>query len=102
MKSPFLAVLFLLLIASAGFSAQQQGNLLFDGKSWWEHVRVLADDKMEGRETGSEGLRRAQAYVVEQLQRDGLRAAGTKGFHQPVKIVTRRIVEEKSSQALVR
>ena len=21
----------------------------FDGKSWWEHVKVLADDNMEGR-----------------------------------------------------
>src|SRR5215469_10384590 len=42
----------------------------FDGKSWWEHVKVLADDKMEGRETGSEGLRKAEAYVVEQAKKD--------------------------------
>ena len=25
----------------------------FDGKTWWGYVKVLADDKMEGRETGS-------------------------------------------------
>ena len=39
----------------------------FNGKSWWKHVKVLADDKVERRETGSPGERRAQAYVVEQL-----------------------------------
>jgi hypothetical protein len=50
----------------------------FDGKSWWEHVKVLADDNMEGRETGSEGLRKAEAYIVAQLKKDGLQGAGSK------------------------
>jgi len=90
------------LLLAGGRAAPQQSALLFDGKTWWEHVRVLADDKMEGRDTGSEGLRRAQAYVVEQLEKDGLRPAGTKGFYQPVRFVTRRIVEQDSSLALVR
>ena len=40
----------------------------FDGKSWWDYVKVLAADNMEGRETGSEGLRKAAAYIVEQLK----------------------------------
>ena len=47
--------------------AQQPPARHFDGNSWWEHVKFLADDKLEGRETGSEGLRKAEAYVVEQL-----------------------------------
>ena len=91
-----------LISITAALFAQQQSASLFDGKSWWEHVRVLADDRMEGRDTGSEGLRRAQAYVVEQLEKDGLRPAGVKGFYQPVKFETRRVVEEKSSLALER
>jgi Zn-dependent M28 family amino/carboxypeptidase len=74
----------------------------FDGKTWWEHVKVLADDSMEGRETGSEGLRKAEAYVVKQLTGNGLQPAGTKGFYQPVKFVSRQIVESGSSAALVR
>ena len=53
----------------------------FDGKSWWEYVKVLASDDMEGRETGSEGLRKASAFVVEQLKKSGLEPAGTKGFY---------------------
>jgi len=101
MSGKYLLAAAVLLLAT-GLSAQQQSALLFDGQSWWAHVRVLADDKMEGRETGSEGLRRAQAYVVEQLEKDGLRPAGAKGFYQPVKFITRRIVEADSSLALIR
>ncbi len=74
----------------------------FDGKTWWKHVQVLADDGMEGRETGSPGLRKAQAYIVEQLTRAGLRPAGASGFYQPVKLVQRQIDEANSSAALVR
>jgi Zn-dependent M28 family amino/carboxypeptidase len=74
----------------------------FDGKSWWDYVKVLADDSMEGRETGSEGLRKAQAYIVEQLKSDGLQPAGSNGFYQPVKLISRQIDESASSLALVR
>ena len=74
----------------------------FDGKSWWDYVKVLAADDMEGRETGSEGLRKAAAYIVEQLKADGLEPAGVSGFYQPVKLVSRQIDESASSLALVR
>ena len=73
----------------------------FDGKSWWDYVKVLAADDMEGRETGSEGLRKAAAYIVEQLKADGLEPAGVNGFYQPVKLVSRQIDESASSLALV-
>src|SRR5262249_4816045 len=74
----------------------------FDGKSWWAQVTVLAGDEMEGRETGSEGLRKAEAYVVEQLTRAGLQPAGVNGFYQSIRFVSREIVEKDSSAALVR
>jgi len=74
----------------------------FDGKTWWKHVQVLADDGMEGRETGSPGLRKAEAYVVDQLTKDGLQPAGSNGFYQPVRFVQREIDESRSSAALVR
>lgn len=74
----------------------------FDGNSWWGYVKVLASDQMEGRETGSEGLRKAAAYVVDQVKADGLEPAGSNGFYQPVKFVSRQIEESGSSLALVR
>ena len=82
--------------------ASAQSAPQFDGQSWWNHVKVLADDKMEGRETGSEGLRKASEYVVQQLTQAGLQPAGTKGFYQPVTFTARQIVEKDSRAALVR
>jgi len=73
----------------------------FDGNSWWAHVKFLANDSLEGRNTGSEGLRKAQAYAVEQFQKAGLEPAGTNGFYQPVKFTQFQVQESKSSLALV-
>ena len=83
-------------------SAQAAPESYFDGASWWDHVKVLADDNMEGRETGSAGLRRAQAYVVEQLKKNGIEPAGADGYYQPVKFVERQVNEKDSFAALVR
>src|ERR1700760_1747298 len=73
-----------------------------DGKSWWEHVKVLADDNMEGRDTGSAGHRRAAQYVADQMKKAGLKPAGTDGYFQPIKFSTRKIDESQSSMSLVR
>ena len=82
--------------------AQNTAVPSFNGQSWWNYVKVLAADDMEGRETGSEGLRKASAYVVDQLKKNGLEPAGTKGYYQPVKFISRQIDESGCSLALVR
>src|ERR1700746_3992560 len=82
--------------------AQQPPESHFDGKTWWNYVKVLADDKMEGRETGSAGLLKAEAYIIEELKKDGLQPAGVNGFYQPINFVSRQVVEKDSSIALVR
>jgi Zn-dependent M28 family amino/carboxypeptidase len=74
----------------------------FDGKTWWDYIKVLAADDMQGRETGSEDLRRAEAYVVSELTQAGLQPAGTDGFYQPVKFHARQVVEKDSSLTLIR
>ena len=74
----------------------------FTGQSWWNHVKYLADDKLEGRDTGSRGERTAQKYAVKQLQKAGAQPAGESGFYQPVKFIKRQIVEKDSSLALIR
>src|SRR5271167_3209492 len=89
-----------LLVAVCAFSAQVAPTH-FDGKTWWDYVKLLADDNMEGRETGSAGLRRAEAYIVDQLKQAGLQPAGTDGYYQPVKFESRQIIEKDSSLALV-
>jgi Zn-dependent M28 family amino/carboxypeptidase len=88
------------LFAGAAVAAQKPAKLLFDGETWWDHVKVIADDSMEGRETGSLGLRKAEAYAVEQLKRAGLEPAGTDGFYQNIQFVQRQI-DEKNSYAFL-
>ena len=89
--------LFLLFVVIATVSAQQSLTLHFDGNSWWSVVKFLADDSLQGRETGSEGLRKAQAFAVEQFEKAGLESAGSKGFYQSVRFRQYRIDESKSS-----
>jgi CubicO group peptidase (beta-lactamase class C family) len=69
---------------------------------WWAHVKVLADDRLEGRDTGSAGHRKAAEYVASAFERAGLKPGGVNGYIQPVTFRSRRIVEEKSSLALIR
>jgi Zn-dependent M28 family amino/carboxypeptidase len=97
-------VLLHLLLAFFALPAVPQSatRKTFDGTTWWDHVKVLADDNMEGRDTGSAGLRKAEAYVVEQLKRSGVQPAGNEGYYQPVKFLSRQVVETDSSAALLR
>ena len=69
---------------------------------WWGHVSFLADDRMKGRETGSPEHREAAEYIARHFKEAGLKPAGTHGYFQPVPFRSRKIVEEKSSLALVR
>src|SRR6476660_3613634 len=69
---------------------------------WWSHVEALADDALEGRNTGSPGHKKAAEYVASQFQKAGLEPAGAGGYIQPVGFKTRKIIEQQSSLVLVR
>ncbi|MCA9521958.1 MAG: M28 family peptidase [Myxococcales bacterium] len=47
-------------------------------------VTTLASDEFDGREPGTEGWKKARAYLLEQLAACGLQPAGTDGYQQPV------------------
>ena len=95
----FLVGILMVAVAIRSQQAAQTGH--FDGQSWWEHVKFLADDSLEGRDTGSEGLRKAEAYAVEQFRNAGLEPAGTDGFYQEVRFNQFQIDEGKSSLCLL-
>jgi hypothetical protein len=70
-------------------------------------VYVFADDSMLGREAGTEGSRRANAYIAAELQRLGLQPAGENGtYYQDVPMVQRGVGPQASlvvdGQPLVR
>jgi Zn-dependent M28 family amino/carboxypeptidase len=68
---------------------------------WFAHVEALANDEMRGRETGSPEHRRAAEYVAARFKAAGLAPGGSAGYLQPVRLISRRIVEASSSLALV-
>lgn len=95
-------LLSLTYLLAAAFLCAQDAQSHFDGKTWWDYVKALANDNMQGRETGSSGLRKSEAFVVDQLKKNGLQPAGVNGFYQPVKFVSRQIIEKDCSAALIR
>jgi Zn-dependent M28 family amino/carboxypeptidase len=88
------------LLLILGCTAQAAEH--FDGKTWWDTVKVIADDKFEGRDTGSRGERQAQEYIVAQLKALGVEPAGSNGFYQSVKLRTLNIIEADCQLALIR
>ena len=47
-----------------------------------EDVAVLADDKLEGRQTGTIGEQEAAAFIADRFSDMGIEAKGTDGFYQ--------------------
>jgi Zn-dependent M28 family amino/carboxypeptidase len=60
------------------------------------HIRFLADDLLEGRDTGSRGSRVAGSYVAAQFAAAGLQPAGEAGgFEQRVPLRSAQLLEEE-------
>ena len=77
-------------------SAPAQSRVAGSGAQWWADITVLADDKMEGRQTGSAGYLRAADYVVSRFKAEGLKPAGVDGFLQPV-LFEQQVVDQHAS-----
>src|SRR5579872_6071923 len=89
----------LFLLAAAG--SLLAADFAAEGNRWWAHIQFLADDKLEGRQPGTEGYRQAVDYVQTNFEKMGLKAAGAEGYQQPVKFETRLVEMDQSSLALV-
>ena len=72
------------------------------GDRWWDDVKQLASDDMQGRQTGSEGYRKAVQYVVDEFREVGAEPAGTDGFLQPVQFEALSLIEEQSKVEIAR
>lgn len=74
MKQLF-SLLFLVTLVSCKTEYQPENKIKAD-------VTFLADDKLEGRQTGTEGERAAAKYIAERFEGLGLSPKGTDGFYQ--------------------
>ena len=95
---PIIYAVLVCVVASAQNGADWEAR----GKRWWAHVQFLADDRLEGRDTGSGGFKKAVDYVADQFAKAGLKPAGVKGYRQPVEFAAAQLDEENSSLQLVR
>lgn len=82
------SILLLILCAAAitafpqaeGASAYADG---ITGNNLKKHLSIIASDEMEGRETGTEGQRKAAAYIESQFEQIGLhQPTALKGYQQ--------------------
>ena len=107
-KTSKISNILIALIAASTLHAPALSELLIlrvegqPASRWWSHVEFLASDRMRGRETGSPEHSEAAEYVARHFKEAGLAPAGTHDYFQPVPFKSRRIVEEKSSLALMR
>ena len=53
-----------------------------------EHIKVLADDQLEGRFPGSKGSSRAINYIIRQFKAAGIEPAGESGYLQEFDFIT--------------
>ncbi len=90
------------IAALAAVVAAWAADLSPAAQRWWSHIQFLADDRLEGRETGSPGHREAANYVAKQFEQAGLKPGGIDGYLQPVRFDVRRIDEDNSKLELIR
>lgn len=88
-------VLSLLMFAALAVSGESLAE------RWWKHVTFLADDRLEGRETGTPGHRLAVVYAASELKKAGLKPAANGSWYQKVPFETRVIDEAGTSLTLV-
>lgn len=101
MRIPVKILIASCLALTAGLACvAASSNDLSAGQRWWDRVRYLADDKMEGRLTGSEGYRKAAEYVAGEFQKYDLKPAGTDGYFQQVRFDVQRVIAAESRVSL--
>jgi hypothetical protein len=93
---------FALILAGtfAGSRSSAQNTSSDAGKQWLAHVQYLADDRLEGRLTGTEGYLKAAQYVADHFKRYGLEPGGTQGYFQAVKFDVQHVIASQSKLAL--
>jgi len=100
-KTKLIATLFFLGLIAA-LSLHRGDGAGAAGDRWWSYVRVLADDNMDGRNTGSPGYRRAADYVAQQFRADGLQPVASHEFFQSVPFEVVTFDESATHAALIR
>ena len=74
-----LILVFLLFISNYTFSQNEKTHILQQMK---EDISYLASDKLKGRQTGTNGEKRAAKYISKKFEENNLIEKGNKGYFQ--------------------
>jgi hypothetical protein len=89
------------MILFGAFAVAATNDDKAEGHRWWDDVKYLASDDLQGRMKGSAGYQAAAGYVAERFKKEGLTAGGTVGYFQPVKFESYQIDEARTTLAIV-
>ena len=89
----FVIALFLVACAAPKQASKTDKQLIENLKA---HIAFLADDKLEGRRTGSAGEQQAMEYISNQFKAIGLSPKGTNGYYQPFEVNDGKIMKPQS------
>ena len=86
------------IMASFGTYAQidkevnvENYSTMIDSAGLYDHLKVIASDKFEGRETGTRGCERAADYLVDQYKKMGFKPYNGHNYKQKVPLVNSQL-----------
>lgn len=95
-----LTALVALLAACSQQSNKEMSSVSVEKSRIQAHLEFLADDQLEGRDTGSQGYEIAANYVASEFKKMGLVPAGDNGFMQRVPF-RRAYLDQNSTTAII-
>ncbi len=95
-----LTALVALLAACSQQSSKEMSSVSVEKSRIQAHLEFLADDQLEGRDTGSQGYEIAANYVASEFKKMGLLPAGENGFMQRVPF-RRAYLDQNSTSAII-
>lgn len=81
MKPIYLSLLLFISVAAQAQKIKKEDRPVLTALQ--QHVQYLADDKLEGRRTGTAGEKLAAEYISAEFKKIGLVPKGTDGYYQP-------------------
>lgn len=94
MKRPL--IIALLAVSGTALAAER---LSPRAQAWWNDIKVIADDRTEGRQTGSPGYRLAADYVISRFKAEGLQPAGANGGYLQDVAFEEQVIDQSASTA---
>ena len=101
MKIRFYLPLVVLLLSACAIS-KNTGSFQKIEPSLRAHVSYLADDKLEGRRTGTAGEKLAMSYIAQQFQKIGLAPKGTDQYYQSFSVNEGKEIKEGTTLTITK